>query len=1695
MKQLLLSLALMYCFAGAWAQPAGNEDKPYYYFGQQKIYLEQSKQTLYLRITASKIASLKVELASRYQLPEKSFTSMHNSESLVVELGKNVSSQRSEAILNFIGSGSQTLLSRPALLASDGKEVIIDEGFYVKLKAGTSYTQLVNIAAQKNCSIEKVYAYNSKTWLLKAGAANDYDGLKMANQFFESGLFEYAEPDFRLLDGMFSVPNDPLYNLQWAALNTGAANQGSGTAGADIDLDEAWDITMGNAAIKIAVLDEGVQRNHPDLVNNISPLGFGLVAGNATTGDIIATTRSHGTSCAGIIAAEANNNIGIAGIAPLSKLIPVNITVNTSGTFGTSAQIAQAIDWSWNEGGADILSNSWGGGTASSLIQDAIKRAVTLGRGGKGSIVVFATGNNNAGLSSPACFPETIAVGAMSMCYQRKSGTSCDNETFWGGNYGTGLDISAPGVRIATTRVTGTGTVPNADYNVAFNGTSSATPMVAGVAALVLSINTNFTQVQVREIVERSAGKVGAFSYSAVPGQLNGSWTPELGHGMVNAKNAVLAAQNPAFCRADVSAIGSVQVCSGATVPLQVTNNVSGNSYQWRRDGNIVGSGLSINANQTGNYDVVLTTGIGCKDTSAAFAIIVSAAQGALIADAGRDTGLCIGATTFLGGGPAGNGGTAIIHPMRAIATDLSNNLLLRFDPAQPSLNYETIKSTFITAPATDEFYSGAASTPFGLYMINRISKILVKIDTANGTAYTVGFTTPNNVSFAGMTYDVSTNKIFATATSGTVNHLYEINRITGAATFINTITGIASSNVLISLSADNAGQLYGMRLSSILNVSAQLMAINKTTGAATAVGNTGFLANFAQGGDVDPLTDEMYQTASTSVLGSTSTFNGKGLWKLNKSTGFATLVGSVAQPFNSIDALAFANKEYKYQWSPTTNLGNPNDANPQFTAPSSGTFTYTLTVTDLCGNTATDQVTIIVNAAPAAPVISPANPVLSHRNAFTQNLTYTQQGGLNYTWVQDGTVQANTTNSFPISFSNSPASQFTVRATNATTGCVSNSAPVSFTYTPGVLLNNNTALTVCDSSFYDFGGPTGTTGNNFTRSFTPATAGSKLKLSFYNLQLAQFATLFIYDGPDANAPRIEALSSTFNGSTLREFTASNPDGVLTVRFAIGSSSSSGWLAGITCGMPLQYRTISNGNWIATGNWESKLPAASVWTPATRLPNKGDELITVSHDMGLNQPLQIDDVVITSTGKVNVTGSGYFNLYKVKPATELIVETGGTLQLANSSFIFGGGKIELKGNLQNEGAITVSELLVNGTTPQQLINTTGAVSTITKLTMNNAAGLSVQGFHKVGTLELTNGLIHTSANNTLVLENSATGNANTYVNGVLRFFGKSGMNNTIPIGKSGAYRPIILSASSADGEGSALLQAEVMMGAPAIRTFPAGISNVSNIRYYQVSPIENAVNLRDFTITLPYGPDDGVADHITLKVAKDNGAGAWLNLGGTASGAAPGTIQSVEFISFSDFVLANVIAGPLPVTLLNFGGRVQNNSTALLNWTAENEINFARYEVERSINGNNFSLIGSVNALRSVPTVHYNLTDNALPRISIIYYRLKMIDIDGHYRYSNIIQLRKEAIVQSRIVTLAPNPFTSTLTIQYESEGREKLEANIFTSRGQLLLQLSYNVAAGVNQLYINGTELSAGVYLLRLKTNDQVITQKIIKQ
>ncbi|MEM6964272.1 MAG: S8 family serine peptidase [Bacteroidota bacterium] len=380
-------------------------------------------------------------------------------------------------------------------------------------------------------------------YLLEITVSDNNNALTLANQLHESGLFQSAEPNFLKILKPFNT-NDPSVNAQWSLRNDGQNTAAyGGIAGADMNVFEAWNIATGSASIKVAIIDEGVDLTHPDLLPNLLP-GFdatGQGSAGAPAGD-----DAHGTACAGIVAAAGNNNLGGAGVAYDCKIIPVRIGYGAGNAWVTnSTWIANGINWAWQNGAADVLSNSWGGGSASFVINAAIDGAVNNGRGGLGTPVLFAAGNDNSLVSYPAAYEPTIAVVAMSMCHQRKSPTSCDNEYWWGSNYGNGADVAAPGVKIFTTDIAGGNGYTTGDYTNNFNGTSSACPNAAGVMALILSHDPSLTADEARYALESTTDKVGGYNYTTYASQPNGTWSPELGYGKINAAAALGGNTNP----------------------------------------------------------------------------------------------------------------------------------------------------------------------------------------------------------------------------------------------------------------------------------------------------------------------------------------------------------------------------------------------------------------------------------------------------------------------------------------------------------------------------------------------------------------------------------------------------------------------------------------------------------------------------------------------------------------------------------------------------------------------------------------------------------------------------------------------------------------------------------------------------------------------------------------------------------------------------------------------------------------------------------------------------------------------------------------------------------------------------------------------------------------------------------------------
>ena len=409
-----------------------------------------------------------------------------------------------------------------------------DEGFklcltdQIILSISKKYTIDDLLKFLKPYNIDKVLSrpYGENTYIITIPQNSSYNSFELCQKLFESTIVKYAHPNF--INIIKLATTDTYFNDQWALNNTGQSN---GTSGVDIGVLNAWNYTKGSSSIKIAVIDVGVDLTHPDLIDNILP---GYDATGRGVNGAYEGNDSHGTGVAGIIAAK-ENNIGVVGIAPNCKIIPIKIGYNEPIVTTTTDQVADGIHHAWYVLDADILSISLSLSPSES-VNNEIVNATRYGRQNKGCIIAVSTGNNDGSLLYPSYLNEVIGVGAISMCNERKKPTSCDGENGWGSNYGPSIDIVAPGVQIYTTDLQGkkglNTYIYDGDYVSDFNGTSSACPHVSGVAALILSQslnkNLNLTTDDVKHILELSAVDIPPTGFDN-----------ETGFGRLNANNAL----------------------------------------------------------------------------------------------------------------------------------------------------------------------------------------------------------------------------------------------------------------------------------------------------------------------------------------------------------------------------------------------------------------------------------------------------------------------------------------------------------------------------------------------------------------------------------------------------------------------------------------------------------------------------------------------------------------------------------------------------------------------------------------------------------------------------------------------------------------------------------------------------------------------------------------------------------------------------------------------------------------------------------------------------------------------------------------------------------------------------------------------------------------------------------------------------
>lgn len=502
----------------------------YYYYNAQKVSLEIDYKLLNITYNSDFVPSSLTSLGATF-LPLSAMSCNPGEEEGKVgkvEFAVKPSQTDFYTKINTIKGIKGVTCVALYYVKSVGKSIGTSNVLYVKLKNSGDLALLTQKATLKNFTVVHQNNFMPLWYRLSLKKQTIETSIELSNYLYESGLFAAVDPAFMFDFKSNAVPppcaNDEYFGDLWGLNN--AANPS-----VDLNACQAWTLSQG-AGINVAVLDTGIDKNHIDLSSNIHPLSFDTCFGQGSSPSQL--YGWHGTMVAGAAAAIKDNGILVSGIAPQSKLMDISNKLAMNATI--SEQLANGINWAYLNG-AHIINNSWGdqGGANdmhSEILEQAIKNAMTFGRDGLGSIVVFASGNKTT-IDYPAGIDkDIICVGGI-----RTNGTRVMN-------YGSPLSVSGAGPELD---VVGPGeniysTANGDDFDV-LTGTSMAAPYIAGVAALILSVNPCLSQRQVGDIIERTAQKVGGYSYAAIAGKSNGTWNGDVGYGLVDAYAAVQLAQ------------------------------------------------------------------------------------------------------------------------------------------------------------------------------------------------------------------------------------------------------------------------------------------------------------------------------------------------------------------------------------------------------------------------------------------------------------------------------------------------------------------------------------------------------------------------------------------------------------------------------------------------------------------------------------------------------------------------------------------------------------------------------------------------------------------------------------------------------------------------------------------------------------------------------------------------------------------------------------------------------------------------------------------------------------------------------------------------------------------------------------------------------------------------------------------------
>jgi subtilisin family serine protease len=535
----------------------GKKGMPFYYKGQVMVPFEQKNDLLAVAVITTLSGEQEKELnktASELGLrPEEISDEIRANHARIFRFLKEPDVRTRQSVQDQLGKSPFIRLLGPIThLDTRGLSFLTNE-IIVRFKNTITRDQMQEVVRSLNLEVIREIPHIPNGYLLRMPGKPTYDLLNICNELVKRGVVVYAEPNLFVTAILNYTPNDPRLSQQ--------------PHHALIHSEAAWNTTMGDPGILIALMDDGCDTNHEDFTNSAGA-GWTKVVNqfNFTSYTTALDDSSHGTRSCGIATAIADNLLGVAGVAPGCQLMPVEWLTSTMA------------DWSdayiWISGGnpgrvapfpatltkgADVISNSIGvwDFPISGIMKDTWDYIMTYGRNGRGCIVVFAAGNDNIDMAKDsysqwANYEKTIAVASCTIsppdAIERKVSTSC---------FGDAIDLCAPAGGPAGGTETRTMSTANTNTYATHGQTSCACPQVAGAAALILSANPDLSWVEVRQLLRDAAQHIDAANTdpdgiwedvngtpSNAPGYLGPYHSRWYGFGMLDVDAAVQAAVN-----------------------------------------------------------------------------------------------------------------------------------------------------------------------------------------------------------------------------------------------------------------------------------------------------------------------------------------------------------------------------------------------------------------------------------------------------------------------------------------------------------------------------------------------------------------------------------------------------------------------------------------------------------------------------------------------------------------------------------------------------------------------------------------------------------------------------------------------------------------------------------------------------------------------------------------------------------------------------------------------------------------------------------------------------------------------------------------------------------------------------------------------------------------------------------------------